>query len=42
MKDYIDPFYMEAANDDPRFESWMNGTYIDPSIYNTPEEELPF
>lgn len=40
-KEYVDPFYLEAADDDPDFESWMNGTYIDPSIY-TQEEELPF
>lgn len=53
MKEYIDPFYMEAADDDPEFESWLaansdpdfeprsNRTFIK-SINDIPEEELPF
>ena len=51
MKEYVDPFYLEAADDDPEFESWLasnsdpdfeprsNRTFINPI---TSEEELPF
>ena len=53
MKPYIDPFYIEAADDDPNFESWLaansdpdfesrtNRTSIE-YINSIPEEELPF
>lgn len=42
MKDYVDPLYMEAADDNPRFMAWLNGTSINRPTDNTPEEELPF
>lgn len=49
MKEYVDPFYLEAADDDPDFESWLAANsdldFETPSIKyinSIPEEELPF